>query len=885
MEIEKNGDDDVAYPVCVMQELLHIRKITRDLLEKQLVKDDLWFLVDQKWFAAFKKYVGLYSNWTECIGEKHPGPVDNSSLFKDNELKEDLQQGVDFLFVPIELWNHFICWFGIVEGQKPLARKKWSIGIVIEFGLFVRHCTIELYLIRLKLYKDFDMSFSILENFSKADSIVHIAETCRRLYNIPDDTDVRLWSYTTNYFQPLEMTSNVHYEALYTDQTIVVETSVEGGSCHRQEKYSTYLNTFIHRGIQHLSAIADRTSTCCGAQSSKYENVSQLENTRASEIKRLTDVCFEEQQVHSTREVPGLCGLLNIGNTCFMNSIIQCMSNCPPVTKYFIEGHYVKELNKTNPLGRRGEIASAYGSLIKTLWSGQHTCTAPKNFKLQVGKFAPQFLGTSQHDCHELLTFLLDGLHEDLNRIVVKPSIELSDSVGRPDEEMANEAWRNHLKCNDSIIIENFHGLLKSTVVCPLCSKSSVTFDPFCYLSLPLPVKNERCIEVTLFPHESWKIPNVYKVMVPENGFIHDLLLGLNLLCGLSPDELLVTEIERCRFRRFFSNEDLLASIGLDDYIVVYEVPNLDNHIRVPVCLWEYKMHKFSLNHLFGHPVMVVVPENSFTAENMYEMVLMKLCRYLTNPDREGPMWLLQLNKMNDDSEISAAALKHLISSLPQSLFSFHVIEGYTVDEFPDDSDRASALFSDALGRRYLAAQWKSEDRAEYFSDDILDDTEQHESVSHSETDKTSLLDCLKLYTMCEKLGADDAWYCPTCKQHQRASKRIELSRLPAILVIHLKRFMYTQYAHDKINTYVEFPMEDLDVSEFVIDRKHQSTKYKLIGVCNHFGALGSGHYTAYALHKPTNQWYEFDDSRVTQVPSHSVVTNSAYVLFYLKQD
>ena len=65
---------------------------------------------------------------------------------------------------------------------------------------------------------------------------------------------------------------------------------------------------------------------------------------------------------------------------------------------------------------------------------------------------------------------------------------------------MAKESWDNYLKRNDSIIVDIFHGLLKSTLVCPECSKVSVTFDPFCYLSLPLPVKKERQIEVFLVP-------------------------------------------------------------------------------------------------------------------------------------------------------------------------------------------------------------------------------------------------------------------------------------------------------------------------------------------------------------------------------------------------
>ena len=52
----------------------------------------------------------------------------------------------------------------------------------------------------------------------------------------------------------------------------------------------------------------------------------------------------------------------------------------------------------------------------------------------QVGRFAPQFSGYQQQDSHELLAFLLDGLHEDLNRIRKKPYIQLKDANGRPDK-------------------------------------------------------------------------------------------------------------------------------------------------------------------------------------------------------------------------------------------------------------------------------------------------------------------------------------------------------------------------------------------------------------------------------------------------------------------
>lgn len=89
--------------------------------------------------------------------------------------------------------------------------------------------------------------------------------------------------------------------------------------------------------------------------------------------------------------------------------------------------------------------------------------------------------------------------------------------------------------------------------------------------------------------------------------------------------------------------------------------------------------------------------------------------------------------------------------------------------------------------------------------------------------------------------------YCPSCKKHCQASKKLDLWRLPEILVIHLKRFSYTRFMKNKLETYVDFPVDNLDLSAYISYKNGQlSHRYMLYAISNHYGSMGGGHYTAF---------------------------------------
>ncbi|KAL7580968.1 hypothetical protein ACA910_005782 [Epithemia clementina (nom. ined.)] len=284
---------------------------------------------------------------------------------------------------------------------------------------------------------------------------------------------------------------------------------------------------------------------------------------------------FMRESLRGAPPAPGSVGLHNLGNSCFLNSTVQCLNHMEVITQYFMRDAYISDLNRQNPLGSGGNVAMAYGSLIKKMWSGEYSVLAPRSLKQTVAAFAPQFDNSYQHDSQEFCQFLMDGLHEDLNRVKQKPYVEELEGFGMEDRQAAVESWKKHLLRHDSIFVDHCQGMHRSHLTCPQCGRESIKFDVYSSISLPLASKKdhatiqlEDCIEMfmegeQLDERNAWYCPSCRRHVC-----------ALKLIALWSAPDILILHLKRFQFDTCMTSGGMLRS-KIDD-TVDFPIEGLD---------------------------------------------------------------------------------------------------------------------------------------------------------------------------------------------------------------------------------------------------------------------------------------------------------------------
>lgn len=894
------------------------RVLIRDIAitaEANSKEGDSFFLITQKWWQHWIDYVNQEqqpSNITEGSSAlsgnsaspglsslKRPSGIDNSDLIPDGPsedsdpdssvvIHDTLLEGRDYVLLPQQVWDQLYSWYG---GGPSLSRK------VINSGVSQTEFAVEVYPLRLQLLLTPKGDCTTIR-ISKKETIGELHRRACEIFYLNLD-QVCIWDYYGQRKHALmnDMDKTLDDANIQMDQDILVEVL---NNVNSTGGISSPGNGFADKEATSLLLEPSKSglSIAGGLSANKIASRSyspeQLQNQALGYPSKEMDNNYVSSGVITRGASGGLTGLLNLGNTCFMNSAIQCLVHTPEFATYFREDYH-QEINWQNPLGMVGELALAFGELLRKLWAPGRTPVAPRPFKAKLARFAPQFSGYNQHDSQELLAFLLDGLHEDLNRVKHKPYINSRDADGRPDEEVADEYWANHIARNDSIIVDVCQGQYKSTLVCPVCNKVSVTFDPFMYLSLPLQFTTTRTMTITVFTCDGSASPSTCTVTVPKQGRYRDLIQALSNACSLKQtEEIKLVEIRNHLIHRFLDDSFIsLSTIKDDDHLAAYKIrKSAKGNVLLQLIHRRQEQETGDAQRWksFGTPLVsslscddaILSGDIQTIVQTMLTPLLKDDIEYTDNSDPSTSGVATDPSDHSSgevDTNRASTSTNKVLPTLPLQLID----ENKTPVDLSVGNEKAVNV--SAVSPLVVYLDWSSK-LLEKYNMNYLDNLPEVFKYGHvtkkARTEPLSLYTCLEAFLREEPLVPEDMWYCPQCKEQRQASKKLDLWRLPEVLVIHLKRFSYSRSMKHKLETFVNFPIHDFDLTNYVADkRSSRSQLYELYALTNHYGGMGSGHYTAHIKLLDENRWYNFDDSHISTINEEDVKSAAAYVLFY----
>ncbi|XP_004849187.1 ubiquitin carboxyl-terminal hydrolase 20 [Heterocephalus glaber] len=537
----------------------------------------------------------------------------------------------------------------------------------------------------------------------------------------------------------------------------------------------------------------------------------------------------------------GLTGMKNLGNSCYMNAALQALSNCPPLTQFFLECGGLVRTDK------KPALCKSYQKLVSEVWHKKRpSYVVPTSLSHGIKLVNPMFRGYAQQDTQEFLRCLMDQLHEELKEPAVAAVAALSEArdsdssdVDEKREGDRSPSEDEFLSCDSSSDRGEGDGQARGGGA-QAEAELLVAEEAGRAISEKERLKDRKC---------AWGRQRSSSEQLDEDADVDTALAGQPTEAPpLSP-----RPRSPCRTPE----------------------PDNDAHIRSP-------SRPCSPVHLHeGHAKLPGSAPRSSPAR-MGSSYVLKKAQASGSRRRKEQRYRSVISDIFDGS----------ILSLVQCLTCDRV--STTVETFQDLSlpipgkeDLAklhSAIYQNvpakpgACGDSYTAQGWLAF-IVEYIRRFVISCT-----PSWFWGPVVTLEDCLAAFFAADELKGDNMYSCERCKKLRNGVKYCKVLRLPEILCIHLKRFRHEVTYSFKVSSHVSFPLEGLDLRPFLAKEcASQITTYDLLSVICHHGTAGSGHYIAYCQNVINGQWYEFDDQYVTEVHETVVQNAEAYVLFYRK--
>jgi len=517
-------------------------------------------------------------------------------------------------------------------------------------------------------------------------------------------------------------------------------------------------------------------------------------------------------------------GIQNIGNTCYMNSSIQCLNGCSHFSNFFycfsdafdVSDHtapFVELVDSVN-FGTNKGLICAWANVV--VQCRKFKPFAPKVLKQEIAKRNHEFNNSKEQDAAEFIEILLTHLHEGL---CYKMKSDLNNNVengaGLPETtpELPEAPAPVPMDCSDaitaeyekliraerSIVSELFYGMTTTTMECSSCGFKKFKNDLMMFLPLSIPNKvsyHSSCTLMLNGPRSPVKVLVQLKFSIQEA--IEYVKVELNIASNL-----IALEYNQGKLLELLPSFRNINSVK--NSIFLYEIKPHQQYI---ICHLYYRKLYFIRYKI---PIDFIIEEDHFKIE-LYEK------------------------------------LRHLFT------------RGFTINEFLSKITIKRGQFNKILNIPSVEVVFNNV--TELFGDKLS-----HLTVPpHGKNNDVSLRDCLEFCSRNDNVQL----FCECCKVSREFYLQSSITRQPKYLIIHLKRFSYHGNGA-KINTFIEFPEDSMAIG---------SSRYRLISTSNHIEiGLGYGHYVAYL--RKGNDWYCCNDSVITKVPGPD--KGSSYILFYEK--
>ena len=614
----------------------------------------------------------------------------------------------------------------------------------------------------------------------------------------------------------------------------------------------------------------------------------------------------------------GLVGLFNLGNTCYLNCSLQCLSNTKDLTKYFLFNYYQNDINLQTTFGSNGVLVKAYSDLINLMWLSKFVKINPHFFRVAFCVSTHKFMNSQQQDAMEFISLLLNYLHEDLNRVKQKPYLIIEEQREKESDILASQRiYSYNLKRDNSIIIDLFNGQFQNTIKCTTCFKEFKKYESFNNISLPIPEEHNHYI-IKFFTTLKCKY---ITININSETTFEDLIINASKY--LSKNILnSIKEAQKSKQSPEYINALLKQNIDIikldkNKIInIIYSQPDDENEIQKnykkklkpyinneeEIVLYEREIIPEYLLNIYVYPIttdpkdddninflsypIVFSVKHDLTFENLEKLINEKLSHIFLENINIKNRHLIDLHILHSNKNMNTGILK-LIKSYKKCPFcnnDYSEKKYCPLYFYFNKNDIVSKLFKYSKYSEPIIILARSS----YY--DLNKEVYPGYNFEENNTlnKYKNIYDSLNQFGKPEILGEDNLWDCPQCSTKRKISKWMRVFRAPNYLIIQLKRFkkksnsFFNFLESDKNETFVSFPMKNLDLSNYMDGPEKDKCIYNLYAIINHINNFGVNHFTAYC--RNNKKWVEYDDHKINY-DIENPVTKEAYILFYIKKN